>query len=395
MAVREQAGVQDLACDKMKISIVTPSFGRLDFLEETISSVINQSGPFRLQYIVQDGGSGREIIDVYERWSKRLKTGAQPVRCEGVEFSWHVERDHGVYDAVSRGFARADGDVLAWLNTDDIYHHGALNTVARAFAGFPDVDWLTGEQTLIDETGSVVTISTFPASYSRHFLQRGFYQSSNAASGFPFVQQESTFWRSDLWRDSGGFPDTRALASDYQLWRRFAERTDLVKIHTILGALRMHCGQLSGNAVAYAAGLADAEGEVKQAVGVIQSIKRLIQEDSSKRFVVHEPGFHNPSTHACGMPVEWFSGRNIIWDGRSRSWKIARVPVVAAGFHSVREAVEILNDTNPMLHLPKARSLAGHSLVARALHYYDLHLADYPEDLDVVLEREALFRTLQ
>lgn len=374
----------------MKISIVTPSFNRIDFLDETIESVVSQAGPFSLQYIIQDGGSDPEIIRLYERWSQRLQSGSFPIRCEHLEFSYHVEKDLGMYDAITRGFEKADGDVYAWINSDDLYHRGALNTVARTFNSFPEVDWVTGQQTVLDSSGSVVMISPFPDSYSSEFLRRGFYQGENAKLGFPFVQQESTFWRSELWKKIGGrISNTNVLASDYQLWRQFAAHADLVKIDTILGAFRMNDGQLSGNIAEYAANLEETP-EVESLSSGIQEIGQFIAADPVNRYIAYEPEFFRKKFSRLSIPLNWLLGRNIVWDHVSKSWRLAVVPLQSAGFQSFREALEIMNNDNPAGHLVKARALAYHSLHGASLQHYNLYLERAPGDAIAVAERAQI-----
>lgn len=374
----------------MKISIVTPSFNRIDFLDETIESVVSQAGPFFLQYIIQDGGSDPEIIRLYERWKHRLNSGIFPIRCEGVEFSYHVENDQGMYDAITRGFEKADGDICAWINSDDLYHRGAFNTVARTFESFPNVDWVTGQQTILDSSGSVVMISPYPDSYSSEFLRRGFYQGENAKFGFPFVQQESTFWRSALWKKIGGrISNIYDLASDYQLWRQFAHHAELVKIDTILGAFRMHEGQLSGNIAGYAAHLEETP-EVGSLSSAIQEVRAFIAADPVNRYLAYEPAFFQEKFSRLSIDLDWVLGKNIVWDHASSSWRLATVPLQTIGFQSYREALEILNNDNPAVHLVKARALARHSLPSESLCHYHLYLDQVPEDAIAAAERARI-----
>src|SRR3954447_20687666 len=112
-----------------KISIVTPSYNQRQFIEQTILSVINQNYP-ALEYIIVDGGSTDGTVDVIRKYKDRLA-------------GWTSEPDKGQYDAINKGFARATGEIMGWINSDDQYLPWTLATVARIFSQFPEVEWVT------------------------------------------------------------------------------------------------------------------------------------------------------------------------------------------------------------------------------------------------------------
>ena len=159
----------------MKITIVTPTYKRAGYLDAAILSVLGQAGDFSIEYIVQDGGSGSDVLDVLRKWDTDIKSGKFVPRCCGIEFKYVVEKDRGMYDALNKGFAGTSGDVMAWINSDDMYHPYAFATIARIYEQFPDVDWLTGIPNSYNFYGGRGGRDIFPDAYSRRFIEKGYY----------------------------------------------------------------------------------------------------------------------------------------------------------------------------------------------------------------------------
>lgn len=120
----------------IRISVVTPSFRQVDYLKCCAASVRDQTGDFTVEHLIHDGGSGGD----FDRWAEEQE-GAVCVS----------EKDDGMYDAINRGFRKADGDVIAWLNCDEQYLPGTLQRVARYFEDHPETDILLGDVILVDE----------------------------------------------------------------------------------------------------------------------------------------------------------------------------------------------------------------------------------------------------
>lgn len=224
------------ANDWPKISIVTPSFNQGAFLEQTIRSVLEQEYP-NLEYIIIDGGStdgSQEIIRKYEN---------------DLAF-WCSEKDAGHYDGVNRGFSHATGEVLAWINSDDLYCPWALRTVGSVFRKFSEVRWITTLNQLVwSKTGYCTQIKKLPG-YSPQAFADGIYSTfSSQPSGF--IQQESTFWRKYLWDEAGGLDLNYKFAADFNLWATFFQREKLYGVDSPLAGFRAHDSNRSLDQNAY------------------------------------------------------------------------------------------------------------------------------------------------
>ena len=202
-----------------RIAVVTPSFEQGQFLERTIRSVLSQHYP-RLQYAVQDGGSRDSSVAVLERWGPRLH-------------AWASAPDAGQADAVNRGFARIDGDVMAWLNSDDLYLPGALRQVGEYFATHPEVDVVYGNRIVIDAVDREIGRWILP----------GHDQALLAWADY--VPQETLFWRRRVWEAVGEHVDvTYRYALDWDLLLRFRTAgARFAHLPRFLGAFRFHSRQ--------------------------------------------------------------------------------------------------------------------------------------------------------
>jgi glycosyltransferase involved in cell wall biosynthesis len=212
-----------------RISIVTPSFNQVQFLGDTIRSVLCQGYP-NLEYIVVDGGSTDGSVELIRRYEKQLS-------------SWVSEPDGGQYDAINKGFSKSSGEIMAWINSDDMYLPWAFQVVADIFASCPEIRWLTSIAHMYwDEAGRAVHCSI-----GEGFNRMEFYRGRNGgALGYErcYVMQESTFWRRELWDTAGGCVDgSLDLAGDFELWARFWQHADLYSTTALLSGFRIHGAQ--------------------------------------------------------------------------------------------------------------------------------------------------------
>jgi glycosyltransferase involved in cell wall biosynthesis len=205
-----------------RISIITTSFNQARFLEEAIRSVLGQGYP-NLEYIIIDGGSTDESVDIIRKYADRLTY-------------WVSESDKSHGEALNKGFRRSTGEIMGWINSDDKYLPGAFKIVSQIFSANPAIEWLTSETHLsIDEKGEIIGKALF-LNLGRRGFKEGFY-----LPDINVIPQESTFWRRSLWERAGGYIDANLkIVPDFELWARFWEQAELYSIPAALGAVRSH-----------------------------------------------------------------------------------------------------------------------------------------------------------
>ncbi len=221
------------SCILPKISIVSPSYNQGIFLEQTMLSIMDQGFP-NLEYIVIDGGSSDNSLEIIKKYENRLTY-------------WVSEQDNGQYHAINKGFGHATGEIMAWLNSDDMYFPWTLQCVGEIFSKYPEVEWLTS---CFPMSSNQQGVPVYCRSITGGFSREGFLQGENFAGGnwysTGYIQQESTFWRRELWKKAGGRLNAKfELAADFELWARFFEHADLVGVAVPLALFRNQPAQKS------------------------------------------------------------------------------------------------------------------------------------------------------
>jgi glycosyltransferase involved in cell wall biosynthesis len=196
------------------ISVVTPSFNQAAYLERTIRSVLEQDYP-HVEYLVLDGGSTDGSVDIIRRYADRLAY-------------WTSGPDAGQAAAINTGWARASGDILAWLNSDDYYLPGTLAFVADVFAGHPDAPMVYGTCDFVDSDG-------------RPFARVGsLFNARSLRRGHQMIPQPSSFIRRTALERAGPLDESLHYSMDYELFLRIAAVGEPAFVDRPLAAFTVH-----------------------------------------------------------------------------------------------------------------------------------------------------------
>ena len=206
----------------MKISIVTPSLNQGKFIERTILSVLSQKGDFDLEYIIVDGGSTDNSLDIIRRYEHSLR--------------WVSEKDQGQSDAINKGFEMASGDILAWLNSDDTYTSGALATVAEAYRQGP-FKWCFGNCKNIDEQDREIRklITRYKIFESKRYSCRRLLSKD-------FISQPAVFFTRNVYQEVGPLDVNCHYSMDYDCWLRIGKKYSPLYIDKFLANFRWQRG---------------------------------------------------------------------------------------------------------------------------------------------------------
>jgi len=211
----------DMSIDLPKITVVTPSYNQAAFLETTIQSVLGQFYP-NLEYIVMDGGSTDGSVEVIKRYESQITY-------------WQSQRDKGQADAINQGFARATGDILCWLNSDDIHLPGALQRIAKLLAPRLHEPALIYGGTLFFRDDADYAKAARSRKFDREFLGLQDY-----------ILQPSSFWTAALWKACGPLDASLSFAFDWDWYLRAAKIIDLTPTENLLSGYRLHRNQKTG-----------------------------------------------------------------------------------------------------------------------------------------------------
>jgi GT2 family glycosyltransferase len=196
------------------VSIITPSYNQAPFLEQTIRSVLEQDYP-RIEYIVVDGGSTDSSVDVIKKYADHLAY-------------WISERDSGQAEAINKGIARANGEILAWLNSDDYYMRNTVSVAVRCFEQNPDVVMVYGDMLAVDRDGQTINVLKYQQLSLEDLLC------------FQIIGQPSVFFRRSALRKTGLLEPSFHFMLDHHLWIRLAQQGRILHVPQVWSAARYH-----------------------------------------------------------------------------------------------------------------------------------------------------------
>lgn len=213
----------------MRISIITPSYNQVEYLGQVIDCVRGQRGDFDVEHIVVDGGSTDGSVELLREQGERLK--------------WISEPDEGQSDAINKGLRLATGEIIGWLNSDDIYLEGCFAKVSQVFAAEPQTQWAYGKVRIVDEQNNEI----------RRWITK--YKNSRMKS-FSFaklltenwISQMGVFWRREFGEQVGELRTDLHYTMDYDLWLRMGTLAPGRFIDGYLAAFRWYPTSKSGHA---------------------------------------------------------------------------------------------------------------------------------------------------
>lgn len=225
----------------MKISIITTNFNTGEYLEQTILSILNQKGNFDLEYIIIDGGSKDNSLEIIRKFDKEIRGGKWG---NHIKFKYISEKDNGQSDGINKGLKIATGDVVTFLNADDMYTEGALEKVTNYFKENLDCMWLTGYCKIIDENN--VEINKYVTGYKNRKLNKF---SLNQLLVENCISQPATFWRKELMDRVGLLDESLHYSMDQEYWARMELESHMHLIKEYLAEFRFTSDTKTGSSI--------------------------------------------------------------------------------------------------------------------------------------------------
>lgn len=190
-----------------KISIVIPVYNTVKYIEETLYSIVSQQYP-NLEIIIQDGGSTDGTVDIIKMYAKRYPKNV----------IWESKRDKGQLDAINKGVDKATGDIIAYINADDVYEKEAFNKVAECYLKNSGLLWMAGKGKVIDRVGN--EISQFVTKYKNGLLKVNSFKILLTVN---YLVQPSVFITKRAIKKYGNFKGNKDFITEYEYWLRLGK----------------------------------------------------------------------------------------------------------------------------------------------------------------------------
>jgi glycosyltransferase involved in cell wall biosynthesis len=206
-----------------KISIVIPSYNSVLYIEGTLKSIASQKYP-NLEVIIQDGGSTDGTLDLIEKFANKYSK----------IINYESKKDNGQVDAINKGLKKATGDILTYINSDDIYKKDALLTVGKYFSNKPKTLWLAGRGEIMDRKGNIRWNSS--TSYKNYLLNKNKYCHLLMVN---YLMQPSVFLSKEAYKKYGPFTGTKKFVMEYDLWLKIGKDSMPRVINKTLSVFRL------------------------------------------------------------------------------------------------------------------------------------------------------------
>lgn len=206
----------------VRVSIVTPTYNSEKYIEETILSVLNQSYK-NIQYIIIDGGSNDKTIDLIKKYKDKIDI-------------FISEKDNGMYDAINKGLNIATGDIVAYINSDDVYYDmNTIKNVVEFFDNNKNIDWIYSDFYSINEKSQILDLYRIPNVKYKEFI----------SSSWSYIPQPTAFWRKKIIDDGIRFDCNYKMAADYKFFLTLIKNYKFKKSNFVIAKFRMHGDSLS------------------------------------------------------------------------------------------------------------------------------------------------------
>lgn len=212
-----------LHIDKPLVSVITPCWNSAMYIEQTILSVINQTY-INIEFIIIDGGSSDNTVEIIKKYRDSIAY-------------WVSEPDDGMYHAINKGMSRAKGQIIAYLNSDDLYYPDTVSKAVGFLNDNPTADLIYGNLDFINIAGIKLFTHIYPAFNWDRFV----------GANYAMIGQPSAFWRRGLLEKVGMFDESLRMASDFDFFIRAGKVAKLVHVPDVLAAFRIHPTSLTSS----------------------------------------------------------------------------------------------------------------------------------------------------